>query len=173
MNKSLIKANGFECIQCKKIVLDGHKHDNEEDICDQCKIVNLEKQLAEKEKEIKDVKNSCNYYMERSNDLLVEKTNTANALKQLIKNCGNANCEIKISFVIEQLEKLQYTINVNQIDDGYTDEQVDLCELNEIIEQQIALLKGKVEDCPRWNIEDKKDKYHILYNAIKSKEENK
>ncbi|MGN0961803.1 MAG: hypothetical protein ACI4PF_06385, partial [Christensenellales bacterium] len=50
MNKSLIKANGFECTQCKKIVIDGHKHDNEEDICDQCKIVNLEKQLAITEK---------------------------------------------------------------------------------------------------------------------------
>ena len=46
MNKSIIKDNGFECTQCKKIVLDRHKHDNEEDICDQCKIENLEKQLA-------------------------------------------------------------------------------------------------------------------------------
>lgn len=45
MNKSIIKDNGFECTQCKKIVIDGHKHDNEEDICDTCKISILEKQL--------------------------------------------------------------------------------------------------------------------------------
>lgn len=46
MNKLLIKDNGFECTQCKKIMIDGHKHDNEEDICDTCKIANLEKKLA-------------------------------------------------------------------------------------------------------------------------------
>ncbi|MGN0961256.1 MAG: hypothetical protein ACI4PF_03555 [Christensenellales bacterium] len=60
--------------------------------------------------------------------------------------CEYVRTDYKISFAIEQLEKLKYTINVNQTDNGYTDEQVDLYELNEIIDQQINELKGNVKD---------------------------
>ena len=51
--KKFIENNGFICNKCAKVVVDGTKHKNEEDLCDQCKIADLEAKLAEKESEIK------------------------------------------------------------------------------------------------------------------------
>lgn len=48
--KNFVKNVGFICTQCKKIVTDGIKHDNEEDLCDQCKIRILEEKLNELQK---------------------------------------------------------------------------------------------------------------------------
>lgn len=48
--KNFVKNVGFICAQCKKIVTDGIKHDNEEDLCDQCKIEILQGKLNELQK---------------------------------------------------------------------------------------------------------------------------
>ena len=55
-------------------------------------IADLEAKLAEKDKEIADIKDSCDYYMSRANDLL-------------IKN------QDKIEFAVEQLEKVKDAVN--------------------------------------------------------------
>lgn len=88
-------------------------------------LTKVKSQLAEKDKEI-----------ERLNKLVKKFNNEAQ------KYFEDAYCNgFQNQKAIEQLEKLKYTININQIDNGYTDEQVDLYELNEIIDQQINELK--------------------------------
>ena len=45
--KKFVENNGFICNKCGKVIVDGHKHKNEEDLCDQCKIAHLQTKLAE------------------------------------------------------------------------------------------------------------------------------
>ena len=47
----------------------------------------------------------------------------------------------KIEFAIEQLEQLRHDIWTNQADDGYTDMQVDLYDLNDTIDVRIIQIK--------------------------------
>ena len=68
--KKFIENNGFICNKCAKVVVDGTKHKNEEDLCDQCKISDLEAKLAEKDNTIKGLieqyktmEKSCSYEM--------------------------------------------------------------------------------------------------------------
>lgn len=53
ITKKFVENNGFICNKCGKVVVDGHKHKNEEDLCDQCKIADLEAKLAESESKAK------------------------------------------------------------------------------------------------------------------------
>ena len=73
--KKFVENNGFICNKCGKVIVDGHKHKNEEDLCDQCKISDLEAKLAESEKEIK-------YYANRNVELLDESLNLIRANNQ-------------------------------------------------------------------------------------------
>lgn len=50
--KKFVENNGFICNKCGKVIVDGHKHKNEEDLCDQCKISDLEAKLAESESKV-------------------------------------------------------------------------------------------------------------------------
>lgn len=77
---------------------------------------NLEKQLDEKHKEIKEL-TECNQ------------------CSQFFRNRD------KISFAVEQLEQLRHDIWTNQADDGYTDMQVDLYDLNDTIDVRIMQIK--------------------------------
>ena len=50
ITKKFVENTGFICTKCGSVIVDGHKHDNEEDLCDKCRIADLEAKLAEKEK---------------------------------------------------------------------------------------------------------------------------
>lgn len=52
--KKFVENYGFICNNCGKIIVDGDKHRDEEDLCDQCKIADLETKFAESEKFMKD-----------------------------------------------------------------------------------------------------------------------
>ena len=52
----------------------------------------------------------------------------------------------EINFAIRELETLRNDIVTNQINDGYTDEQVDLYELVEMINSRIDKLMEKAND---------------------------
>ena len=54
--KKFVENNGFICNKCSKVIVDGTKHKNEEDLCDQCKISDLEAKLAESERKIEELK---------------------------------------------------------------------------------------------------------------------
>lgn len=79
----------------------------------------LKQQLAEKEKE---------------NELMAK---TLRMTKYIEKEID----QDKISFAVEQLEQLRHDIWTNQQDDGYTDMQVDLYDLNDTIDVRIMQLK--------------------------------
>lgn len=53
ITKKFVENTGFICTNCGSVIVDGHKHDNQEDLCDKCKITDLEAKLAEKDKELK------------------------------------------------------------------------------------------------------------------------
>jgi uncharacterized protein YoxC len=90
-------------------------------------INNLKEELKELKQQLAEVQNSCDYYMNRANDLL-------------IKN------QDKISFAVEQLEQLKHDIWTDQQDDGWLDEQVDIYFLTETIDNQIKKLTHQHED---------------------------
>lgn len=119
----------------------------------QATIYDLQSQLAEKDKEIEYRENNwnelCDYLGEciAKYDEIDEYGIYSEVLEKVnkLKKYDTSLVRLQNQKAIEQLEKLKYTINVNQVDNGYTDEQVDLYELNETINQQINELKGKVE----------------------------
>lgn len=47
---------GFVCRECEKVVIDDKIHDNQEDLCDECRIAELEAKLAESEKKFNAIK---------------------------------------------------------------------------------------------------------------------
>ena len=57
ITKKFVENTGFICSECGSIVVDGHKHDNQEDLCDKCKITDLEAKLAESEERLKAIDN--------------------------------------------------------------------------------------------------------------------
>lgn len=88
------------------------------------KCLSLEQQLAEKEKEVtkqmEDFEKRCQEYYKGD--------------------------EIKYDFAIETLEKLRHDIWTNQSDDGYTDMQVDLYDLNDMIDVAKMMLLDEIEE---------------------------
>lgn len=50
--KKFVENTGFICTKCGMVVVDGYKHDNEEDLCDNCRIANIGARLVEKEHSI-------------------------------------------------------------------------------------------------------------------------
>lgn len=91
------------------------------------RIEQLQKQLAEKEKQIKKLNNEAQKYFEDA-------------------YCNDFQNQDKISFAVEQLEQLRHDIWTNQQDDGYTDMQVDLYDLNDTIDVRIMQLTHQHED---------------------------
>ena len=53
ITKKFIENTGFICTKCGSVIVDGHKHYNEEDLCDKCRIADLEAKLAESEEKVK------------------------------------------------------------------------------------------------------------------------
>lgn len=82
MNKRLTKKfigdYGFICNKCKEVFVDGTKHKNKEDLCDQCRIIDLKTKLAEKDQEIEILKGQLEYekkwlgYFKQSNMQLIK-----------------------------------------------------------------------------------------------------
>lgn len=115
--KKFIDNNGFICNNCGKIIVDGTKHKNEEDLCDQCKIADLEAKLeqSQKERELDNAfwKQECDSLqkalaeIEKEIDKLYEEnedwSNANKVLKIKLKNIDQA----KTDFAIEQLEKVK------------------------------------------------------------------
>ena len=82
------------------------------------------KENNELKQQLVEVKNSCDYYMNRANDLLI-------------------NNQDKISFAVEQLEQLKYNIGLDNSDEETGDMPyvVDTTCLFELIDNQIKQLK--------------------------------
>jgi predicted RNase H-like nuclease (RuvC/YqgF family) len=94
-------------------------------------IAQLKQQLAEKEKEVKDVKDT---------------------LMRLLKICGNSNCHYKTQTAIAELEKVKEKVlqETNRVEEIYSDglqSGFNCCYVftREIINQQIAELKGDAD----------------------------
>lgn len=122
--KKFVENNGFICKTCAKVIVDGHKHENEEDLCDQCKISDLESKLEKMEKE-KELDNS--FWKQECDSLqkaLANKEKKIEKLKSenhaLISENAYQEADIfelnwfkervnqdKISFAVEQLEKVK------------------------------------------------------------------
>ena len=114
------------------------------------KISDLEAKLAEKDKEIEDVTirhlDMLKYFIRHnSKQGIILTTDLEREIKEIeqgekIWQTKNFNQD-KISFAVEQLEQLRHDIWTNQADDDYTDMQVDLYELNDIIDVRIMQIK--------------------------------
>lgn len=52
--KKFVENTGFICTKCKKIIVDGHRHENQEDLCEECKIKELEEKIFWLEQDIAD-----------------------------------------------------------------------------------------------------------------------
>lgn len=161
-----------EIFECKyNWIIDNNKRNTNESLivydeeCDTlddlCELLNQQAQrISELEKQLSDVKNSCDYYMKRSNDLvlkLAEKDKLINeyadehAMLQY-KIADLVVKEIKAEdFAIEQLEKVKY--NFLDISNGWwlcfkdgtqymTHRELEGC-LREVIDNQIKELKGE------------------------------
>lgn len=123
------------------------EHDNEQ----------LKHQLAESEKKYEDRKQFCineiDSQMDLINNLLKENTELQQKLNEKEKEISVLISQLclsqisqsidqdKISFAVEQIEQLRHDIWTNQADDGYTDMQVDLYTLNDMIDVRIIQIK--------------------------------
>lgn len=92
-------------------------------------IEQLKQQLAEKDKKIANIKNSCDYYMKRANDLVLKQNQKA--IEQLEKVKKEFN-ERKLEYITMETKTHIYGLRIDRI--------------NELIDNQINELKGKVED---------------------------
>ena len=104
----------------------------------------LKQQLAEKEKEIEKITKVVAYRddMDRSTTINGVKFSDEQIITlQNIDYFADKHNQDKISFAVEQLEQLRHDIWTNQADDGYTDMQVDLYDLNDTIDVRIMELK--------------------------------
>ena len=110
----------------------------------------LEQKLAEKDKEISNLKNIVNgvdtlkqYDQDAKQIILINPDNVyADGHRLVVKNAD----QDKISFAVEQLEQLKHDIWTDQQDDGWLDEQVDIYFLTETIDNQIKRLTHQHED---------------------------
>ena len=141
ITKKFIENNGFICTQCGSVIVDGYNHENEEDLCEQCKIKkikDLEKQLAEKEQEVE----RLNLEFETQEDWQEKWQKLYDATCNLNQN--------KTDFAIEQLEEVMQFCKKRRTPDGNNvltinvDEEL-LLEDNLIvfIERKIKELKGE------------------------------
>ena len=118
-------------------------------VCKSCyewqnRVADLEAKLAENQKKKEDFKtmyfNKCLDYEhlhEKFDDKCAEFELKEYDYKQTIFEKD----QDKIDFAIEQLEQLRHDIWTNQADDGYTDMQVDLYVLNDVIDVRIMQIK--------------------------------
>jgi uncharacterized coiled-coil protein SlyX len=145
--KKLVENKGFICDNCGKIVVDGIKHKNEEDLCDQCKISYLETKLAEKERQV----NVYACEIAFLDNKLAEKYKEIDTLEDKLRHyyeetlnkgicglCDHLRGEYKADFAIAQLEQTRKLV----------DELLDNCgnkqyKVWEIFDQQIKKLKEK------------------------------
>ena len=144
--KKLVENNGFICDNCGKIVVDGIKHKNEEDLCDQCKISYLETKLAEKERQV----NTYACEIAVLDNKLAEKYKEIDTLEDKLHHyyeetlnkgicglCDHLRGEYKADFAIAQLEKVKdYTMKV----EGYWGE---MDYVQDYIDNQIKELKER------------------------------
>ena len=132
--KKFVKNNGFVCKNCEKIVIDGKKHKNEEDLCDECcekEMQRLKTELSAKVEYIHELLEVKEDYkkqlLEIKNDysLLEEQLENTNAWnKELLQEIeyykqddniyaknmsrlANRHNKDKISFAVEKLEKVK------------------------------------------------------------------
>lgn len=125
------------------------------------KINQLKQQLTEKDKQLEKLKSenhalmSDNAYqeadmfefnsrIEQLQKQLAEKEDALEthkrAIQRMNRNCDTTMCRNKISFAVEQLERLKHDIWTDQQDDGWLDEKVDIYFLTETIDNQIKRL---------------------------------
>ena len=98
--KKFVENNGFICNKCGKVVVDGHKHKNEEDLCDQCKIADLQYQLLLTEKALELVRDRlkdlyCSSYCGRSCDFFCQTEEELKDECKLYYECWNKECVLK------------------------------------------------------------------------------
>ena len=79
--KVFARDNGFRCIKCNRIVIDGKKHKNEEDICDSCQIAELKAKNAM----LSDLNNQYATQLEQKHNKQPNLQNLCNKLQQQLK----------------------------------------------------------------------------------------
>jgi predicted RNase H-like nuclease (RuvC/YqgF family) len=155
-------VKGFDVSESIRVLLKAHKeaYDNERRVFAECKgyldaekefkerISELEAKLAEKNKEIEVLKQRLKDTIKIYSDDFVEKDKELKELRfqarnifPLVENLEDKVNQDKIEFAVEQLEQLRHDIWINQADDGYTDMQVDLYDLNDTIDVIIMQIK--------------------------------
>lgn len=126
MSKTIdnIKSGNYEVVDNQGVSVTRHFTQ-----CLEKEFTDLEAKIAEKEKEIA--------YLTKQ----VKKFN--NEAQKYFEDayCNDFHNQDKISFAVEQLEQLRHDIWTNQQDDGYTDMQVDLYDLNDVIDVRIMQIK--------------------------------
>ena len=121
ITKKFIENNGFICTQCGSVIVDGYNHENEEDLCEQCKIKkikDLEYQLAKAGKMLNGynairAQNKCMLArLEQINQDLkkqiddIKKENKA--LEKILQNDNEiADLSKKVAFLEKQKEGLE------------------------------------------------------------------
>lgn len=135
--KKFIENNGFICNKCGKVIVDGIKHKNEEDLCDQCKIADLEAKLAEREEnlalceELRNVEEN-----EYSKD--IGKTNSA-----LLRKCEQTSRLIEENKQLKQ-QLTEKDLRIEELESQFAYECecnkqfVDCQKENENLKQQLA-----------------------------------
>lgn len=139
-----------DCIKCGKELQLGDRVFWE---CEDCARKQMEecdnknKQIAKLEKQLADVKNSCDYYMKRSNDLVLKLAEKDKLIKDYADE--HAMLQYKIAdlvvkeikaedFAIEQLEKVKKYADIDFRKNCY----IDAVGLDKFIDNQIKGLKG-------------------------------
>ena len=137
-NQILIKGEYARC--CKTCCAFDEQEAIARDYYNECE--ELKKQLAEKEKEIKSYEHTIDQY---EHDLEVYKHND-NLYANSIRRFANKNNQDKISFAVEQLEKVKEEMDLRPrgVSKGWKDKEYDTLveeDVYEIIDNQIKQLK--------------------------------
>ena len=93
----------------------------------------LKQQLAEKDKKIANIKNSCDYYMKRANDLVLKQNQKAIEQLEKVKN--------KIESKVESIYKILDDLNIKIVGESTSRELNAYEEIAKEIDNQIKQLK--------------------------------
>ncbi len=98
--ENFIGNTGYICSKCGKIVIEGKTHENQEGICEDCLIAELQQQLTEKDKEIERLKEERKIDLKEFDEtqdeyekMLDNKNREINKLKRQLKNSRHQVCE--------------------------------------------------------------------------------
>lgn len=170
--KKFIENNGFICNKCGKVIVDGIKHKNEEDLCDQCKIADLEAKLAECEKKREYLFSSNCDYISQIEELKQQLAKSKDIIKKrdlslkntiIIYNNEQLEFKTKIKELKQQLAEKDLRIEELESQFAYECECnkqfVDCQKENENLKQQLEEkekeLKYKTAECEKWKTDYK------------------